>query len=561
MKQKIRKRRRGAALHVTRLTAVLVGGTAAIVVACIVVILWVLNVASASVDATEANGERRLLRSVFDTYQNNLSRGVADYASWDELYTNFTGTRRSNWEKENLGPYIARTFGVDLVAVTSDNGSVVYRYSKDRHDNASISPADSDTLARLTLLASKTKLPDTASPISGVIEFNNIASLVSASPILPTSPIRSSDRSGFSLVEIRAIDSQFLSKIENDFGIVGLHATRSLATGVALRTPMNTASGLVLTWTPSKVGHRLFMRVLVPVVAVGILMLVGFLGLAALWRKIVDHIRANETRVLNAEIETTRAQAHAAGEMARNKSAFIANMSHELRTPLNAIIGFSEFIERETLGPIGVPKYREYIADINKSGHHLLKIINDILLVSKIEVGKFKPKMENLPLADILNDSVQMLEVIAARRKIRLNTSRFSYHPMVYADGRALRQILINVISNAVKFSPEDETVDIECTGTDSNGAVDLRVVDRGCGIPPETLRELGKPFVQAEGTYSRKFDGTGLGLAICYRLAEQMGASIDVTSAMKVGTTVRILIKGAQAKPRAATPETVEAA
>ena len=190
-----------------------------------------------------------------------------------------------------------------------------------------------------------------------------------------------------------------------------------------------------------------------------------------------------------------------------------------------------------------------------------MKIINDILLVSKIEAGKFKPKLENVSLSDVLNDSVQMLEVIAAKRRIKLNTLGFSYRPMVSVDSRALRQILINVISNAVKFSPEDETVDIECTGTDANGAVEMRVVDRGVGIPPDILRELGTPFVQAEGTYRRKFDGTGLGLAICYRLAEQMGVSIDIESTVNVGTTVRIFVKKSRAEPSAPISKTAEAA
>jgi signal transduction histidine kinase len=529
-------------LQIRRLTAFLVSGAALIVCACLGVIVWVLSISTASVDRTVIDGEHRLLHSVIETYGGNLSRTVTDYASWDELYNNFTRGRDPAWEKDNLGPYITTAFDVDIVAVTTVKGTIAYFYK--RGGAAAMSPAGRATLTRLTRLAYATKPNAAGSVVSGAVMFGGRMNLVSVSPITPTSPARVGERSGAALAELRVLDAAMLSKIDKNFGVSGLRVVRSAPNAVELSDPSGKPSGYVLAWTTAKSGVALFNRVLPAVILTGLLLLIGFTALVVFCWRIVEHFRKSQARILKAEIDATRARASAAEEMARGKSAFIANMSHELRTPLNAIIGFAEIMDCESMGPVGVPRYKEYIKAIYDSGHHLLHIINDILLVSKVEAGKFSPSIEDAPFAEVLNDTLRMLEIMAGRRAITLDASRCAADAVVSVDRQALRQILLNVISNAMKFSPDGATVEIASAAAD--GMLEVRVRDHGCGIPPDTLREIGKPFVQAEGVYTRNSQGTGLGLAISFRLAAAMGGAISVASTVGDGTTVTLRLKTA---------------
>jgi signal transduction histidine kinase len=545
-----------SSLHVNRLTVLLTVGASLLVVACIAVILWVLGVATGSVDRAQRDGERRLLHSYLAATRQTLADGVKDYATWTELYGDFMRAQNAEWEAENLGPYIATTFGIDYVFVTAKDGNIAYAYAKKGGPVRALSRADTGMLSALTRQIFAADAERSGSQACGFVKFAGTASLVSAALIRPTSVVeqRKQAEPRYALVEIRSLDAAFLAKVGRDYGVRGLRVVPSAKEGVVLQGPADTASGLVLTWTPSTLGHRLFLRVLPAVLFIGGMLLLAFLLLLTFWWRVVDHIRAGQTLVLNAEVETARARAVAAEETAKSKSAFIANMSHELRTPLNAIIGFSEFMRCEMLGPVDNPKYREYVAMINDSGIHLLHIINDILLVSKVEAGKFEPCIENVPLSEVVGETVRMLEIVAGKRRIALNVTLSSGPVMVRADMHSLRQILINIINNAIKFSPDGSAIEIACGDPGEDGRVALRVADHGCGIPKETLRDLGKPFVQAEQAYCRKYEGTGLGIAICYRLAAAMDASIEVSSEVGAGTTVEILLMAVR-------PETAEAA
>ena len=240
-----------------------------------------------------------------------------------------------------------------------------------------------------------------------------------------------------------------------------------------------------------------------------------------------------------ATIRAHRARALAAEEASNAKSLFIANMSHELRTPLNAIIGFSEVMGNEMLGPLGNQRYREYLDDIQDSGRHLLGVINNLLLFAKMEAGQHRTEIESLDLGEELTTVLRMLQMEAKRREVRLIAGEIDPDTLVRADAQSLRQILINVIGNAIKFSPVGGRVEIARAPAPEAGRLRISVADRGCGIPHDTLRQLGNPFVQAEGAFARRHQGTGLGLAICFGLAQAMGASLTIESEEHAGTTV----------------------
>ena len=246
------------------------------------------------------------------------------------------------------------------------------------------------------------------------------------------------------------------------------------------------------------------------------------------------------------KIRTSEARALAAEESARAKNLFIANMSHELRTPLNAIIGFSEIITAQTPARISDGLLTDYARHINSSGKHLLAIVNDLLMFSKIEAGQHTVCLEAVPLAEELSYALTMFKIESAARGITVAATGIPNFLAVRADRQSLRQILLNVISNALKFSPDGSVVTVALDGNSPGGTAILRVSDQGCGIPPKVLSQLGNPFVQAEGVFARQYQGTGLGLAICFGLAEAMDAAITVESAVGRGTTVSIRLPAA---------------
>lgn len=221
------------------------------------------------------------------------------------------------------------------------------------------------------------------------------------------------------------------------------------------------------------------------------------------------------------------------------KSQFLANMSHELRTPLNAIIGFSEMMQRQLLGPIGTPKYLDYITGIRESGEHLLDLISDILDMSKIEAGKYELDLEEMNITKIIPLAVHMMEGRAQDGRIRITTDIQKEVMTVIADRRAVMQILLNLLSNAVKFTKPNGTVKVECLPREDY--VCIRVIDTGIGIPANKLSIVTRPFEQAAASYTRDHEGTGLGLSITKDLVELHGGNLHIESTVGVGTTVTI--------------------
>jgi two-component system cell cycle sensor histidine kinase PleC len=243
--------------------------------------------------------------------------------------------------------------------------------------------------------------------------------------------------------------------------------------------------------------------------------------------------------------ETERAEA-----ANRAKSEFLANMSHELRTPLNAIIGFSEMMQTALFGPLGAPKYDEYVKDIHSSGTYLLGVINDILDMSKIEAGQFSIEREGIDLFPLISETVRVVALQAAEKSITLDT-KISNSMVLFADRRAIKQIVINLLSNAVKFTGHGGHISLRARKV--SGAIMLSIEDTGCGIPKDALRNLGRPFEQVQNQFSKNHTGSGLGLAISRSLAELHGGALKIRSTEGVGTIVSVRIPIREQLKRAA--------
>lgn len=224
------------------------------------------------------------------------------------------------------------------------------------------------------------------------------------------------------------------------------------------------------------------------------------------------------------------------------KSEFLASMSHELRTPLNAIIGFSDAIKGEVFGPIENPKYLEYVGDIESSGQHLLQLINDILDVSAIEVGKVELSEEDVSIPDIVKSSLSFIQPRAEKGGMSINLDMEPDLPLIKADERRLIQVLLNLLSNAVKFTPEGGSI-LVTANVNAQGNLDLCVTDTGVGMAQDELPKAMSQFGQVDSGLDRKHEGTGLGLPLARGLVELHQGQLTIESVKGKGTTVCVTL------------------
>jgi two-component system cell cycle sensor histidine kinase PleC len=256
-------------------------------------------------------------------------------------------------------------------------------------------------------------------------------------------------------------------------------------------------------------------------------------------KKLVEQLEANQVELsdLARKYEVAKIRAEAANQA---KSEFLANMSHELRTPLNAINGFSEIMAGEMFGPLGDARYKEYCQDILNSGQHLLALINDVLDMAKIEAGKMQMHFESVDLAELCDDGVRLMRGRAAEADIEL-LAEVAPESVIQADYRALKQVLLNLVSNAIKFTPRGGRVAIRA-GIESGWAF-VSVSDNGIGISAEDLPRLAQPFEQVETKHARATQGTGLGLALTKSLIEMHQGRFEMASTPGEGTTVTVIL------------------
>ncbi len=242
-----------------------------------------------------------------------------------------------------------------------------------------------------------------------------------------------------------------------------------------------------------------------------------------------------ELRELAQHLVQARDEASAASKA---KSDFLANMSHELRTPLNAVIGFSEIMSGELLGPIGTVQYKQYAADIHDSGTHLLSLINDILDLSKIEAGRMDLHEEQVDFADIVESSVRVVRERVVSAELTLEVDLDDNFPTLHVDERALKQILLNLLTNAVKFTEPGGLVTLRAQNSGKQG-VTISVDDNGLGMEDGDIEKALAPFGQVDSSMTRKHAGTGLGLPLVKSLVELHGGVLRIDSEPGKGTSV----------------------
>lgn len=265
--------------------------------------------------------------------------------------------------------------------------------------------------------------------------------------------------------------------------------------------------------------------------------------------------RSEEVIATQHDVETTLIAAKTKAEAdSVEKSKFLANVSHELRTPLNSIIGFSEILKDEVMGPHQVPQYKEYATDIYTSGTHLLSLINDILDFSKADASKLEVSLEDVDVTKLMLNCLRVVSPRAESASVELVPEMPEDHIVARTDSKRLKQVVLNLLSNSVKFTPPGGKIHLIAKLDMIEGQYKISVKDSGVGIAEKDISKVMAPFGQVENEYSSKSEGTGLGLPLSKRLVELMGGKFEIKSALGTGTTVTLIFPY---KPAATVQET----
>lgn len=249
----------------------------------------------------------------------------------------------------------------------------------------------------------------------------------------------------------------------------------------------------------------------------------------------------NKQIEVNLELEDAKKKAE---ELSNQKSMFLANMSHELRTPLNSIIGFSDIIRNESLGPVGNEQYKEYGNDIHSSGTHLLSLINDILDFSKADADKLQVEQVDVDFIKMIKQCIRIIKPKADEAKINIIDNTGEKHYLISADPKRLKQVFLNIMSNSIKFTPENGELKVNLIANDNEKSLKIQFIDTGIGIAAKDIAKVMQPFVQVENSLSKKHAGTGLGIPLTKKLVELMHGKFEITSEVGLGTTVTLSFK-----------------
>ncbi len=506
-------------------------------------VLW----SAESQDDIAVSQSRHLARSALNVTLGNVSKILTDYTWWDDAYFNLSGVFDSDWYDENFADseYLYDTFGIaSSFAIGPDNRIIRHMHESEIADSHVGIPITSHIEGGIGKLADRARTPVEGefAAAGGIVRMGGQLYLAAVRVVHPHNEdllanLSITPENAVLAAFMRPLDDGFLEAAAEDFGLRGL---QYVAVGeqaqeggpiIPLVAPNGDSMGH-LVWRADR-PSRFVLGVILPsfLVVVGIIGLLGWYTLRrmqqqqlALWN--------NMSRAVSAD---------------RTKTEFLANMSHELRTPLNAIIGFSETMRNEIYGPLDNKKYAEYTANILESGQHLLNIITDVLEMSKVEAGKYQLNKTEILFRDMGDSVARMIGPRLDSKNLAFDIHIAPELHSIHADEQALKQVLLNILSNAVKFTPDGGLITLHAELL-ADAQVRLSVSDTGIGIPEDQLPLVMRPFHQIGSPMTRLQGGTGLGLPLAAAMVKLHGGRIEIRSKVGEGTTVTITLPAERA-------------
>ena len=528
--------------HYFRSINVYLGAILAISIVAITLVCWF---AASRQNEQSVNAQKFVARHDTEEALEGLHVRLMQMAYWQDAYDNIARNWNQKWIAYQFGPYLD-FYGIHTVAIFGPDDELRYLYASGKGGRVS-----KGTLTKAqgltTLLKAVRSAPVRQPPHlrEGMVVIAGIPYFASASIVTPENdpdfPVARERQ--FAVVVLDPATAAKFEALVEGYGVKDLRASPdgNVPEGLAA-VAMPDAAGKRLAWlewSPVRPGTNFLKAVVPPIVAVILLLAVVLVLVVRRWQKLQRALFGAEAKAVAAEEES------------QAKSAMLGNISHELRTPLNAIIGFSDLLLSRTFGPLGSPHYEEYAAHIKTGGHTLLKIVNDLIEIARIESHNTATECERIDAATAAQLAVEHLRERARSKNVELVLDVADGAGWCQGSVLNLYHAVERVLDNAVRHSADGDSV-VTSVARDK-GEVTVEVRDMGDGIPADRLAELGRPFSHAKSHLTRGNGGAGLGLSIVKGLMRLMGGNLSIASEEGMGTTVTLRLTAAEAPPIAA--------
>lgn len=482
-----------------------------------------LNYMAKDADATMLKSESAVLRAQLKQTAANISLIAEDNAVWTDAFNNIFLNLDEEWIKDNYGENLKVLHKLDSFFIYGVDNEVMYSTADEGQP-----PPDEFLSTGLGGHLQSLTADDymTATISSGILEVDGRLFFYGASLVQKlddTAPPKIPAERRPVIVFLQELTEKTLFNIGNNIDMTGLHIhIDETEIGDFLKLDHSISDNffivndnIMFDWTPKNVSSALTSRIRAPLAVVTILVMLSFFYF---YRRASILFKALK-------------------EVDNMKSNFVANMSHEMRTPLNAIIGFSELMKSEAYGKLEGVKNKEYVDHIIDSGYHLLKVINDILDLSKVEAGKLDIREDIYSISELVDNSLSVLKPKFGEHGLIVESNVDDVD--IKTDAKLFKQVIENILSNAIKFTPAGGNIHI--SNLFKKDYVEISITDTGIGMDAEEIKTALSTFGQVENVYSREHTGTGLGLSLVKKFMNVLGGKMFLTSKKHIGTTVSL--------------------
>ncbi|WP_022729458.1 sensor histidine kinase [Fodinicurvata sediminis] len=485
----------------------------------------------------------QIVSSTISEQREKLSDFVEDYAYWDATVENLVSSYDPKWADDNVGQWVVDGLGMDGSLAVGANNRIIHHTESDALAVPEHLPEPVNKLVIAARAQAVGRGSEDSKAVTGFFRDKEGLHLAAASVVNweGTRPLPRDDGAPVVLIFFQTFDQDLLSTIDYPFLLKDMHLSLDSAQASGSQLPLRSVEGNILgilNWESAKPANAILKQLYIPLLLEALIMMLvfGIIIQRAYKRAQLFHEYHNWLESQTKELREARNSAEA---LSKSKSEFLAMMSHELRTPLNAIIGFSDLIRQEYSRSLPVEQIQGYAQDIHASGNYLLGLINDILDMSKIEAQRYELHESEIELSDLLEQSLVLVKRLAGQKSISIEMPTEDY--LIHVDIRALTQVVVNILSNAIKFSHPGTSIQIK-SRENVDGSLSLLISDQGIGMSDEDVRKALEPFGQAKDAYlSNTSKGTGLGLNISEALMNLHNGSLTIRSVPGTGTTVEL--------------------